>query len=126
MATWPMWGTGCGIRGLMTARVVEAVILGGGIGWRAREGAREGVGLATQGEGSSRVTQGTLQCNCSYTPKSPESEGNLAPCAPELHELANRSQDHVGVHFNVVDEQGGTRGTKSPPGLVPPGLHICA
>ena len=102
MATWPMWGTGCGI-----ARVVEAVILGGGIGWRAREGAREGVGLVTQGEGPSRVTQGTLQCDCSYTPESPESEGNLAPCAPELHELTNRSQDHVGVHFYVVDEQGG-------------------
>ena len=111
MATWPMWGTGCGIWGLMTARVVEAVILGGGIGWRAREGAgegaREGVGLATQGEGPSRVTQGTLQCDCSYTPESPESEGNLAPCAPELHELTNRSQDHVGVHCYVVDEQGG-------------------
>ena len=74
-----MWGTGCRVGWVVAARVVEAVVVGGGSGGRAREGAGEGMGLATQGEGTSWVTQRTFQSHCRHTTYSPESEEDLAP-----------------------------------------------
>ena len=79
MAARPVWGTECRVGGLVATRVVEAVVLGGGSGGRAREGAGEGMGLATQGEGTSWVTQRTLQSHCSHPTYGPESEEDLAP-----------------------------------------------
>ena len=58
------------------------------------------MGLATQGEGTSWVTQRTFQSHCRHTTYSPESEEDLAPCTPNLHKLPNRRQNHVGVHDN--------------------------